>query len=290
MSPSKSPEILIIGGTGTVGSELLSLLMDARVSFRILLRVNSTSKLINTEYMDVVRGDLDDTAFLKTTLQGIKKIFLLTRDQIRQSEMECALIELAVQANVETIIKSSAFAADLNPPVGYGISHAISEKKLMTSGVNWVILRPYVFMELSEVIMTRGLMPLPMGKAEIGLIDARDVALAAKTILLEEGHRNISYNLTGPELLNLTDCSQILSETLGRPIRYFSPPYFLAAFMMRKQGVSKWDIAMRKKLFQMIREGGEARTTDKVEYITGKKPRSLLHFIRDHKEHFLLNS
>jgi len=265
-------------------------LANAGINFRVLVRHKSTAQLPDYKNMETVYGDLDEAENIEIALRDIKQVFLLTRDQARQGELEGKLIELAKQAGVERIVKSSAFAAGLQPPVAYGITHAVSEQKLMASGLKWVILRPYMFMqnflELSDLIMSRGLMPLPMGKAKIGLIDAKDVALVAKTVLTEESHENNIYELTGPDVLSLAECAEIFSRVLGRSIRYRSPPYWLAGLMMRMQGVSAWDVAMRKKLFRMIGEGGEARTTDDVESITGNKPRSLESFIREHQNVF----
>ncbi len=127
---------------------------------------------------------------------------------------------------------------------------------------------------------------MPLGKAKIGLIDARDVALAAKSVLTEPGHDNLVYELTGPDTLTIADCANTMSRILGRNIHYRSPPYWLAGLMMRAQGVSAWDVLMRKQLFKMIRDNGEARITPDFEDIVGHKPRSLDVFIRDYQHYF----
>jgi uncharacterized protein YbjT (DUF2867 family) len=284
------PNILIVGGTGKIGTELLSLLTKHHVSIRVLLRPKSKSQLSDSSEFEIVYGDLGDSESIRVALKGISQVFLLTRDQPRQGELESKLIDLAISAGVKKIVKSSAFAAGLNPPVGYGLTHTVSEQKLISSGLNWVILRPYMFMqnflELADLIKSRGVIPLPMGKAKIGLIDARDVALVAKTILIDEEHVNRIYELTGPENLNLLESAEILSNLLGRTIHYRSPPLWFAGLMMRMQGISSWDIRMRKQLFRMIREGGEDKVTDNVEKISGEKPRSLETFFREHQNTF----
>jgi uncharacterized protein YbjT (DUF2867 family) len=284
------PDILIVGGTGKIGTELLSLLTEHHASIRVLLRPNSKSQLSDSSNFEIVYGDLNDSESIRVALKGISQVFLLTRDQPQQGELESDLIGLAIRAGVKKIVKSSAFAAGLNPPVGYGLTHTVSEQKLMSSGLNWVILRPYMFMqnflELADLIKSRGIIPLPMGKTKIGLIDARDVALVAKTILIDEEHENRVYELTGPESLNLAESAEILSNLLGRTIDYRSPPLWLAGLMMRMQGVSSWDVRMRKQLFRMIHEGGEDKVTDNVEKISGEKPRSLETFFREHQNTF----
>ncbi len=284
------PEILITGGTGRIGRELVSLLTDANIPIRIFMRPQSRGLLPQHGNIEVVYGELTNAHDINIALRGIRQLFLLTRDQPSQGEIEAHIIVLAAKAGVEKIIKSSAFAAGLEPPVGYGRSHFESEQKLMASGLDWVILRPYMFMQnlldLSDLIVSRGLMPLPMAKAKIGLIDARDVALVAKIMLTESGHDNKVYELTGPHVLSLNDCAEIFSTMLGRSIRYFSMPYWFSGLMMRMQGESAWDVAMRKQLFKMIADGGEAKTTDTVENLSGQKPRSLKIFAEDYRNVF----
>ena len=284
------PEILIIGGTGQVGSELISLLTDAGINLRVFARQASSSKLRNSNIVQIVQGDLAETSNLELALAGIRQVFLLTRDQANQAELEGNLIALAKKTGVEKIVKSSAFAAGLQPPVGYGVTHAESERQLMDSGLDWVILRPYAFMQnfldLAGLVRSRSLLPMPLGDAKIGFIDARDVAVMASTLLTGQGHEGLIYELTGPDTLTIADCANIMSRILERRIRYRSPPWWLAGLMMRAQGVSAWDVLMRKQLFRMIRENGESRITSDFEDIVGHKPRSLDVFIRDYQHYF----
>lgn len=284
------PDILVVGGTGNIGTELLSLLTKHHLSIRVLLRPNSTSQLGDSSKFEIAYGDLDNSESIRVALKGVSQVFLLSRDQPRQGELESNLIDLAISAGVRKIVKSSAFAAGLNPPVGYGLTHTVSEQKLMSSGLNWVILRPYMFMqnflELADVIRSRSIIPLPMGKAKIGLIDSKDVALVAKTVLTNKEYDGKIHELTGQQALSLTNCAEIFSEILTRPVVYRSPPFVFAAIMMRLKGVSAWDVKMRKELFRMIREGGEANVTDDVEHITGQKPRTLKIFVKENQHIF----
>ena len=284
------PKLLIIGASGKIGSELVSLLNGKETPLRVLVRSESSAQLFENTNVEIAQGDLSDEASLQSALTDILTIFLLTRDHPQQAKLESDLIELAAGKGVKKIVKSSAYAAGLEPPVGYGIPHAAIEQKLISSGLQWTILRPYMFMqnllELAALIKTRGVMPLPMGKAKISLIDARDVALVASKVLLEEEHNQCIYELTGPESLTMSECAETLSTILERSVVYRAPPYWVAGLMMRLEGVSGWDISMRKQLFRMIREGGEAKITNDVQRVTGQKPRSFATFVQDHKNLF----
>ncbi len=231
-----------------------------------------------------------DNNSLINALKDISRVFLLTRDQPQQGPLESNFISLAEKSGVSKIVKSSAFAAALEPPPGYGIGHAEAEKTLMQSDLDWTIIRPFVFMqntlELADLVRKRSILPLPMGDARIALIDARDVAFAASVILLNSGHEKKIYHLTGPDSLSFKKCAEILSNLLHREITYRSPPFWFAGLMMRLQGVSIWDISMRKQLFRMVKEGGEATVSQHFEEITQTKPRSITTFFEDHLNSF----
>ena len=143
------------------------------------------------------------------------------------------------------------------------------------------------FLEVAELVNNKGLLPLPFGQARIALVDARDVALAAGTLLLEPGISEKVFELTGPESLTVADCASTLSEVLQKKISYRSPPFWFAGLMMRMQGVSSWDVRMRKQLFQMVREGGEANTSGDFETICKTKPRDFRTFAMDYATDFL---
>lgn len=284
------PEILVVGGTGLVGRELVGLLCRDRIPVRVLSRSAKSRDLFASRDVEIATGDLNRPDSLLPALDGVHRVFMVTRDHPAQAEREGNLIEAAARSGVDKIVKSSAYAAGLAPPVGYGIPHAASERKLMDSGMRWVILRPYMFMqnllELADLVRARRVLPMPLGDAGVGIIDARDVAAAGKCVLVSDAFDGEAHELTGPEVVTMAECAKTLSETLGRRIRYRSPPYWLAGLMMRLQGTSSWDVRMRKQLFRMIRDGGEARVTGRVERITGHEPRSLARFLREFAAQF----
>ena len=64
------PNIVIVGGTGKIGTELLSLLTKHHVSIRALLRPNSKSQLSDSSNFEIVYGDLDDSESIRVALKG----------------------------------------------------------------------------------------------------------------------------------------------------------------------------------------------------------------------------
>lgn len=65
---------------------------------------------------------------------------------------------------------------------------------------------------------------LPAEGARIAMIDPRDVAEVAATVLTGEGHDGRSYQLTGPEVVTFDDVALELTTVLGRPIGFVPVP------------------------------------------------------------------
>ncbi|MEM8497108.1 MAG: NmrA family NAD(P)-binding protein [Pseudomonadota bacterium] len=271
--------VLVVGATGTVGYELLLQLRSHEFPCSAMLR-RSNAEL--PEGVRPVYADLTCPSSLRTALQGVDLVFLLSGDSPDQVKQECAVIDAAKMCGVRGIVKSSAFAAGLDPPLAYGANHAHVEQYLKNSGLEWAILRPTMFMqnflELSAAISQRGLLPLPFGNAKVSLIDARDVALAASTLFRQNGPWQRTYEINGPEAINMEAAAHELSKTTGRSVRYLSPPFWVIALIMQAQGIRRWDIRMRKQLFTMIRSGGESNCSSDFQELTGQMPGSFAEF------------
>ena len=70
-------------------------------------------------------------------------------------------------------------------------------------------------------------------------VDARDVAAVAARCLPEGGHDGQAHTPTGPTALTYDECTAILSEVLGRPIRSTDPTPWVYWRAMARQGMPR---------------------------------------------------
>lgn len=278
--------MLVVGGTGRVGGELIRLLAAEGVATCALVRSAAAAESMPAG-VETVLGDLADEQAVDAAVHDATQVFVAIRDCPDQVDLEGRLIDAAVRHGVGHFVKVSAFAAGLSPPPGYGRIHAEIEAHLRQSGLDWTILRPYMYMQnlldLARPIRAVGLIPFPMGRARIALIDARDVTRAGLAALSAATSRGQAYELTGPESLDLAACARIIGKMTGRRIRYLPVPQVVAGALMRLQGVGAWDVKMRAELFAMLRGDGESRPNDVFLQLTGRPPRGLREFIEDHR-------
>lgn len=286
--------ILVIGGTGTIGGELIRLLAGAGagagVEFAVLARNEEKAGKLQDQGFRAVRGDLTDPGSLVGAMAGADTVFLLSPSVRDQGDLQIGAIDAARTAGVGRIVKLSAIGAAPDAPYLLGREHARAEQYLLASGLDHTILRPGSFMQnmllTAESIRSRGEFYGSSGSGRIAMIDARDIAAVAFAVLTGRGHEGRTYALSGPEALSNDEAAAILGQALGRAIRYRDIPGPQLREGMVQGGMPEWladDLVVLEGIFA---EGGGAEITGDVEEITGRAPRTFAAFVREYRTAF----
>ena len=158
--------------------------------------------------------------------------------------------------------------------------HAESEDYIRSSGAAYTFLRPNGFMQnillySGDSVRTQNAFYGSEGDGRVSQIDIRDIAAVAVKTLTEGGHEGKTYTLTGPAALSNSEVAKILSETLGREIRFVNlePAQLKAALLAA--GAGEWNTDALVDLQRLYREGGAATVTADVEQILGRKAAQL---------------
>jgi uncharacterized protein YbjT (DUF2867 family) len=276
--------ILVTGATGNVGRELVDMLVDKGAPVRILVRDERKAAGLDPRVERVV-GDLDIPESLPLAMHGIESLYIVTPVTSQVTH----LIQAARKAGIERVVKQSTIEADRS--LGPGKWHREQEKLIEDSGVTWTFLRPTMMMVntiqwWADTIRSHSSVYFPGGRGKVSPVDARDVAATACAVLTQPGHKGAVYELTGPEVLSIADMVQILGCTLGRPVRYTSMPVFIAAIWMRRSGMSKELARGLVETLGALHRNEYAYTTDAIEWVTGRKPRSYAEWCADHLDDF----
>jgi len=137
--------ILVTGGTGLIGSEVLRLLSRAGGPARALARNPGRARALPG--ITWVQGDLAKPETLASVFAGCTKLFLLTGNVADASELQQHAIAAARHAGVAHVVKLSAFGASAHSNSTIGRMHHQIEKELQESGMPWTMLRPHHFMQ-----------------------------------------------------------------------------------------------------------------------------------------------
>jgi uncharacterized protein YbjT (DUF2867 family) len=273
--------ILVIGATGTIGSEVVGQLLAADERPRAFVRDRDRARRLLGEQVEQVVGDLDRPETVEAALAGVDRLFLLTTQSSRQPDWERTVIAAATHAGVAQLVKLSVFRADEQSPLRFVRQHWQAERALEQSGLAWTMVRPVFLMQNLRAMVRGGAIYTAAGVGRVAMIDARDIAAVAVAALTDPGHEGKIYTLTGPEALTFDDVASHLSQQSGMQIRHVRVSVDDVRTALESAGVAAWFADDMARLHAMLAAGYEDLVTDDVRAVTGSAPRTLAQFVRD---------
>ncbi|WP_072620549.1 NmrA family NAD(P)-binding protein [Spirulina major] len=148
-------ELLVVGGTGTLGRQIVRRAIDAGHSVRCLVRNPRKASFLQEWGAKLIQGDLCDPETLAPALDGVETLIdaATTRAtdslRIRQVDWDgkVALIQAAKAAKIKRYIFFSILNAEHFPNVPLMEMKHCTEKYLAEVGMDYTILRPCGFMQ-----------------------------------------------------------------------------------------------------------------------------------------------
>ena len=277
--------ILVVGGTGKVGSVVVRELAAAGHDVRSLSRDPGKAPADSTGRVETVRGDLSDPPSLAAALRGAEKVFLVSSADPQVKSLHLNLFREARKTGVRHLVRLSAMGAGKKGPVSLLKAHTETDEALAASDIPYTILRPHYFLQNFYMslpsIKEQGAFYAPMGNGKIPAIDVRDVGAFGAHVLTTAGHQGKTYEITGPEALSFAAMATALSAAAGREIKYVDIPPAEALKAIRGMGVPEWLADGLVKLYQYFAAGNASDVTTTFREVTGRAPRTFDDFARE---------
>ncbi|TQJ92803.1 NAD(P)H-binding protein [Streptomyces sp. SLBN-31] len=280
--------ILVTGGTGTVGRELLG---RFPVGWRVRVMARDPGRVAGlvraagvAGRVEAVAGDFRDPRSLAAALEGVQTAFLVTTDVAGGDDER--FVAAARGAGVRRVVKLSA-AAVLDEQANDLITRwqRGAEELLYGSGLEWTLLRPRAFtsnaLAWAPSVRSARTVRALYGTSPHACVDPRDVAEVAVRVLTEEGHAGCAYTLTGPEAVTAAGQTEQLGRLLGVRLRCeeFSLDQARAALARRYPALVAEALLASA---QRQRAGAKAGVTDTVAALTGRPAGTFSAWARDH--------
>lgn len=234
--------ILVTGGTGFVGREVVRRLREVGHRVRVLTRkLKHGHFLENDTGIELCEGDVTDEKSLHRAMDGVTAVVHLvgiiaetrkvTFEQIHE-EGTINVVHAAKQGGVKRFVMISALGTRAHAASRYHTSKYAGEQALRESGLDYTILRPSVIYgpndHLIQAIMTffrppfswlrAKLQPLPGGgESKVQPVYVHDVAEAAVRSLVAAKTIGKTYDVVGPEAMTWKELFSTVMERLGSP-------------------------------------------------------------------------
>ena len=275
--------ILLTGATGRVGSSAAKALSRAGVRFRALVR-DPDKVAFDSDGVEVVQGDLNDSAIVEQALQSISRALIVMGNHPDQSKLERQFASLAADAGVSHLVKVSSMEVAADATATLPKNHYDTEQYIIELGVDWTFLRPNYYMQnmlmYAGAIARTNSFALPLGTAKTARIDARDVGEVAAVVLAGEGHAGQAYRLTGPALMDFHEVAVRMGSVLERSVSYVaqSPEAFREVLGQFIQ--SAWQLDAVCELFAEIAAGSLEEQNSTTADLLGRPALDLESFTR----------
>lgn len=243
--------ILIAGGTGLLGTQVVRLLTAQGLSLRVLTRDRDKAQQLSGEHVEIVTGAVQDRSAIEQAVDGARVVisaiqgFSGTGDSNPRTvdlHGNSVLIQAAQQAGVERLILVSVHGAAPDHPIELFRMKYAAEQALQASGLSWTIIRPAAYMEtwaklIGEPLVSTGKTRIfGRGENPINFVSASDVAQFVAWAAQEPSIQGECVDVGGPQNLTMRQVTQIImsaTKVSGKVTAVPLPMMRLMAVLMR---------------------------------------------------------
>ena len=217
--------LAMTGAGGKLGGAVARALLNRAPAADLRLGTRSPASLADLERRGaaVVGANFDEPRSLDRLFEGCAVALVISGDAPNAPRVaqHAAAFEAARRAGVGRIVYTSFAGAGPDSRFLIAPSHVESEAMLRSLGPDFTILRNNLYAEniMIEAARASGELAQPGPQGRVAYITYDDVARATAGTLLDTGHENQTYELTGPEALDHFQVAERLSVAWGRPIK-----------------------------------------------------------------------
>jgi len=270
--------IVITTPTGNIGKQVLADLLKSGESVRVIVRDVSKLDAESRQRVEVIEGSHGDLATVNRAFEGAESVFWVVPPDMQASDVTAAYVDFTKPATeafktqgVRRVVGVSALGRGWPKPAGLVSASLAMDDLIASTGVSYRALTNPSFMEnlinQAGAIKNQGMFFSPLvGDRKFPIASTRDIATTATKLLLDKSWSGVGHRaVLGPEDLSFNDMAQILSEVLGKPVKFQQIP--MEGFKQRLAGFGA-SAAIQQAYVEMFlaknegMDNAEPRTTD----------------------------
>jgi uncharacterized protein YbjT (DUF2867 family) len=223
--------ILLAGGTGTLGTEVVRLLTARGLEVRILTRDPERAEHERGALVEIVSGDVQDARAVEQATEEAQTVISAIQGfggaapagpQAVDRQGNTNLIRAAKEGETDHFILVSIQGAAPDHPMELFRMKYQAEQELKASGLTWTIIRPTAYMEtwgtlIGEPLLKTGRTRIfGRGNNPINFVSAHDVARFVELAVLDPAMRGEVVEVGGPENFSMKQVAQTFEAVTGK--------------------------------------------------------------------------
>ena len=275
---STSPKFLVTSAAGHIGQHAVRLLVESGYQVRAFVRRDDwRSRALAKIGAEIFVGNLYDFRDLFDAMMGVQRLFHIppfAPHLLHNTMLTCLA---AQEAGVEAMVLLSGWNPNPSHPSLLTREHWIANNVARwMPNVDVIHLTPgiFAFTYLMTIPVTRrlGTLPLPFGDGLNAPVSERDIARSGIALLEEpKKYAGTTWRPTGPKLLSSADVAEVLSDVLGRRVKYQKISFRMFTKAARAMGAAEFDMHNLRHYAEEIKQGSFAigAPTNHVAQLTG---------------------
>jgi len=265
--------ILVIGGTGTLGRQVVKQALDEGYQVKCLVRDFRRGAFLKDWGAELVYGDLSIPSTLPNALKNVSVLLDLATIKSTSSYTaetidwrgKLALIEAAKLANIRKYIYFSFLNAAKNQSIPLLDLKLKIEKELEKSGLNYTVFQCSGFFQglISQYalpILEKETIWLPGDSAPVAYLDSQDAAKAVVKNLTGNTHDRQVVSLIGEKFWTPKEIIELCERLSGKSAKISYIPFIAFSFLSRffRFFEFTWNIADRLQFGEIKNDGSSA--------------------------------
>lgn len=275
---------LVLGGTGTVGSQVVSGLLARNVEVSVLTRDPDKVGNLPKDVRGII-GDLLNPETIRTAFRDVDTVFMANAVSPTETHEGLMALNGATMAAVEHFTYLSIHDVQRAMHLPHFGSKLPIEMGLHASGMGITILRANNFFQndywFKDAMMEYGVYPQPLGAVGLSRVDVRDIGEAAAVAMADR--KLGTFNLVGPDAVTGVSTAETWSQALGRSVAYGGDD--LDAWEEQQlQYLPPWMVFDFRLMYEYFQKHGLKATDEdleKLQALLGREPIAFEQFAQE---------
>ena len=230
--------VLVVGGTGMVGGQVVTQLLGRGKQVRALVRPGSDASRLEAAGAEIARGDMMEPASLLKAMDGADAVITSAAGYTRHRKGDTPktdivgnsnLVEAASRSGIRRFVLTSILTCDQTPQVPHFWHKKLTEDRLEALGVPFVALRPGAFLDQvtrfgGDPFVKGRLTWLGSPRIPLTFVHTADLAGYLADAVDAPGVEGLRIDIGWDRPVGMQDVAEIAGRLTGQTIRVRSIP------------------------------------------------------------------